>query len=132
MMPGRALWERNSMNNENLKRRTKQFALRIIKLVESLPRDETSHVLGRQLLRAGTSVGANYRAACRSKSVADFISKMGTVEEEADESGYWMELLVDAGKIKPVKVSALIQEASELTAITVSSVNTARKSHKQR
>jgi four helix bundle protein len=124
--------DRNHMNNENLKQRTKQFALRIVKLVESLPPDEISRMLGRQLLRAGTSVGANYRAACRSKSTADFISKMGTVEEEADESGYWMELLVEAGKIKAAKVSALMQEASELTAIAVSSINTARKSQRDR
>jgi len=120
------------MNNENLKDRTKQFALRTIKLVESLPHDVTANVLGRQLLRAGTSVGANYRAVCRSKSVADFISKMGTVEEEADESGYWMELLVDAGKVKPAKASALMREANELTAIAVSSIRTARKSQNDR
>ena len=120
------------MNNENLKSRTKQFALRIIKLVESLPRDQVGRVLGTQLLRAGTFVGANYRAACRSKSVADFVSKMGTVEEEADESGYWMELLVDSRRIKPAKISALMQEAGELTAIAVSSINTARKSANRR
>ena len=120
------------MNNENLKLRTKQFALRVIKLVESLPGDEVSKILGRQLLRAGTSVGANYRAVCRSKSVADFISKMGTVEEGADECGYWMELLVEAGKVKTVKTSALMQEASELTAIAISSINTARKSPNRR
>ena len=120
------------MNNENLKSRTKQFALRIIKLVENLPRDTVSSVIGRQLLRAGTSVGANYRAACRSKSAADFISKMGTVEEEADESAYWMELLVEADKISLAKISALLQEANELTAIAVSSINTARKSSKRR
>ncbi len=95
------------MSNENLKLRTKQFALRIIKLIESLPHDMTANVLGKQLLRSGTSVGANYRAACRSKSAPDFVSKMGTVEEEADESGYWMELLTDSGKIKLAKVSAL-------------------------
>jgi four helix bundle protein len=124
--------KRRLMKNENLKLRTKQFALRIIKLVESLPRDLTSNVLGRQLLRAGTSVGANYRAVCRSKSAADFISKMGTVEEEADESGFWMELLVDAGKVKSVRISSLLQEANELTAIAVSSVNTARKSSRGR
>ena len=116
-----------SMSNENLKLRTKQFALRVIKLFESLPKDEVSRVLGRQLLRAGTSV-SNYRAACRHKSSADFISKMGTVEEEADECGYWMELLVDAGKVKAVKISALMQEANELTAIAIASINTARKS----
>jgi four helix bundle protein len=120
------------MSNENLKVRTKQFALRIIKLVESLPRDVISSVLGKQLLRAGTSVGANYRAACRSKSTADFISKMGTVEEEADESGYWMELLVDSGKVAAAKTSALAQQAGELTAIAVSSINTARKSQSRR
>ena len=120
------------MRNENLKLRTKQFALRTINLVECLPHDMTSNVLGKQLLRSGTSVGANYRAACRSKSVPDFISKMGTVEEEADESGYWMELLTDSGKIKLTKVSALLQEANELTAIAVASINTARKSTSQR
>ena len=120
------------MSNENLRQRTKQFALRVIKLVESLPHDGISDVLGKQLLRAGTSVGANYRAACRAKSTADFVSKMGTVEEEADESGYWMELLVDSGKIRLTKVSALVQEASELTAIAVSSINTARKSSSRR
>jgi four helix bundle protein len=116
------------MNNKNLKGRTKQFALRVINLVENLPRDMTSNILGRQLLRSGTSVGANYRAACRSKSAPDFISKMGTVEEEADESGYWMELLTDSGKIKSAKISALLQEAGELTAIAVASINTARRS----
>jgi len=120
------------MSNENLKVRTKEFALRVIKLFESLPQDAISSVLGRQLLRAATSVGANYRAACRSKSAAGFIAKMGTVEEEADESGYWMELLVDSGKVKLVKISTLMQEASELTAIAVASINTARKSAARR
>ena len=121
-----------NMNKENLKLRTKRFALRVIKMVESLPKDQVSRVLGNQLLRAGTSVGANYRAACRSRSPADFISKMGIVEEEADESGYWIELLVDAGKVKAVKVSALLKEAGELTAIAVASINTARKSGRRR
>jgi len=125
-------YDKRKMSNENLKSRTKQFALRVINLVESLPHDMTSSILGWQLLRAGTSVGANYRAACRSKSNADFISKMGTVEEEADESCYWMELLVESGKIKSVKVSNLMREGSELTAIAVSSLNTARKSAKRR
>ena len=120
--------ERCDMDHEKLKLRTKQFALRTIRLVDSLPSDETARILGRQLLQAGTSVGANYRAACRSKSLADFVSKMGTVEEEADECGYWMELLAEAGKIKAGKTSALLQEARELTAIAVSSINTARKS----
>ncbi|MBI3764615.1 MAG: four helix bundle protein, partial [Chloroflexi bacterium] len=74
------------MDKDEMKRRTKQFALRVIRLVESLPNGRTAEVIGRQLLRSGTSVGANYRAACRAKSTADFVAKMGTVEEEADES----------------------------------------------
>lgn len=116
------------MSNRNLKLRTKKFALAVIKLFEALPKNETCRILGRQLLRAGTSVGANYRAACRAKSTADFISKMGTVEEESDESSYWLELLVEDGKVPAAKAAPLIKEANELLAITVSSINTARKS----
>jgi four helix bundle protein len=114
------------MKHENLKLRTKQFALKVIKLCEGLPKDETSKVLGRQLLRSGCSVGANYRAACRAKSKADFISKMGTVLEEADESAYWIELLQDAGKVN-TSAADLQREADELVAITISSINTARR-----
>ncbi len=116
------------MKETDLKRRTKQFALDIIQFIELLPKDETSRVLGRQLLRAGSSVGANYRAARRSKSNADFISKMGTVEEEADECGYWLELLLDSNKTAQVKATPLLREADELVAIAVASINTARKS----
>ena len=85
---------RENMNPGEMKQRTKLFALGIIQLVESLPKGRTSEVLGRQLLRSGTSIGSNYRSACRSRSIADFISKMGIVEEESDESLYWMELLI--------------------------------------
>jgi four helix bundle protein len=116
------------MSYENLKRRTRKFGLDVIRLVEKLPKDEVGRVLGRQLLRCGTSVGANYRAACRAKSSADFVSKLGNVEEEADESGYWLEMLVDAQKLAPATAAPLIQESSELTAIAVSSINTARES----
>lgn len=116
------------MKHENLKQRTKRFALDVIKLTENLPKDQRCRILAGQLLRCGTSVGANYRAACRAKSTADFISKFGTVEEEADESGYWLELLVDAGMLSPKPAAHLIQEANELTAIAVASINTARKS----
>jgi four helix bundle protein len=112
---------------EEMKHRTKQFALRVIRLVESLPRGQAAAVIGRQLLRAGTSVGANYRAACRAKSTADFISKMGTVEEEADESPYWMELLVEDGIVPSEKLEVLMKEADELVAITVASINTAKR-----
>ncbi|PYJ81949.1 MAG: four helix bundle protein [Verrucomicrobia bacterium] len=117
------------MSNENLKQRTKKFALDVIKLVETLPNDRTSHVLGGQLLRAGTSVGANYRAACRARSAADFISKIGIVEEEADESSYWIELLVDAGKLEADKSGPLLDESGELVAISVGSINTARRNN---
>jgi four helix bundle protein len=115
------------MDKEELKQRTKQFALRVVRLVEALPRGRTADALGRQLLRSGTSVGANYRAACRAKSTADFISKMGTVEEEADESLYWMELLIEAGIVKADMLESLMKEGDELLAITVASINTARK-----
>ena len=119
--------ERKRMNSDELKARTKQFTLRVIRLVESLPRGRTADVIGRQLLRSGTSVGANYRAACRAKSTADFISKMGTVEEESDESLYWMELLIEAKIVESDKLESLMKEADELLAISFSSINTARK-----
>lgn len=115
------------MDKDELKRRTKQFALRVVNLVEAIPRGQTADVLGRQLLRSGTSVGANYRAACRAKSTADFIAKMGIVEEEADESLYWTELLIEAGIVKPERLELLMKEGNELLAITVASINTARK-----
>ncbi|MFH1908627.1 MAG: four helix bundle protein [Chloroflexota bacterium] len=115
------------MDKEELKRRMKQFALRVVQLVEALPRGRTADVLGRQLLRSGTSVGANYRAACRAKSTADFIAKMGIVEEESDESVYWMELLVEAGIVKAEQLESLMKEGNEILAIIVASINTAKK-----
>jgi len=115
------------VRNKDLKKRTKEFALRVIKLVEALPRGRTADVIGRQLLRSGTSVGANYRAACRAKSPADFISKMGTVEEETDESLFWMELLIEAGMVESGKLESLMKEADEILAITVSSIKTAKR-----
>jgi four helix bundle protein len=116
------------MGYDDLKRRTKKFALDIIKLVEGLPDDRTGKILGGQLLRAGTSVGANYRSASRARSNSDFISKMGIVEEEADETGYWLDLLISAGKVSRELATPLIKESGELTAIAVASINTARKS----
>ena len=114
------------MKHQNLQDRTRKFALSVIRFTEGLPHDETSRTIGRQLLRSGTSVGANYRSVCRSKSKADFISKMGTVLEEADESAFWIELLVDAAKATPDAAQPLLGEANELTAIAASSINTAR------
>jgi four helix bundle protein len=110
----------------SLKERTKSFALNVIKLVESLPKGRAEETIGRQLLDAGTSVGANYRAACRARSPADFISKMGIVEEEADESIYWMELLIKAGLVQENEISGLLDEANQILAMTVSSIKTAR------
>ena len=114
------------MNQEELKERTKAYALRVIRLVESLPNDRTSNVIARQLLRCATSVGANYRAACRAKSKADFVAKMGIVEEETDESLYWMELLMDSGIIGASRLTELMNEGNEILAITVASIRTAR------
>jgi four helix bundle protein len=114
------------MATTDLKQRTKRFALDVISFFEALPEDETSRILGRQLLRSGTSVGANYRAAKRAKSNADFISKMGTVEEEADECAYWIELLTESGKTVAAKSTALLRESEELLAIAIASINTAR------
>ncbi len=116
------------MNADEMKKRTQAFALRVVKLVESLPKNSTAHVLGSQLLRCGTSVAANYRAACRARSKADFVSKMGVVEEEADESIFWIEMLVDVGLMKQTRVAELIDEGHQILSITVSSINTARGS----
>lgn len=112
--------------NEALKDRTKKFALRIIKLVDSLPSTLAARTIGGQLIRSGTSVPANYRAACRARSNADFVAKLGIVEEETDESVFWMEMLVDANIIKLNVVENLLDEGRQLTAIWVSSINTAR------
>lgn len=114
---------------DQLRGRTKAFALRIIRLSEAIPDSGVGRVIKGQLLRCGTSVGANYRAAKRAKSTADFISKMGTVEEEADESMYWMELIVEAGLMNQNLVSELYQEADEILSMAVASIKTAR-SHK--
>ncbi|MEW6366612.1 MAG: four helix bundle protein [Acidobacteriota bacterium] len=115
------------MSVEELKGRTKRFALEVLMFAKSLPRGPISDVLGRQMMRSGTSVGANYRAACRAKSNADFVSKMGTVEEELDETMYWMEMLVEAGIVRAEKTTSLMKEANQLLAITVASIRTARR-----
>ncbi len=112
--------------HDNLKARTKKFALRVIKLVDSLPKTLAARTIGGQLIRSGTSVPANYRAACRARSNAEFIAKLGIVEEETDESAFWIEFLVDAEIIKESLVADLLDEANQLTAIWVTSINTAR------
>src|SRR6185369_2792365 len=115
------------MTEDYLKKRTKEFALRVIKLVQSLPNTPLARHIGGQLMRCGTSVPANYRASCRSRSTADFVAKMGIVEEEADESVFWIELLVDTELVRLKRVADLLDEANQLVAIFVSSINTARK-----
>jgi four helix bundle protein len=114
------------MTTQQLKQRTFDFGLRVISVVEALPKNETARILGRQLLRAGTSVGANYRAAARARSRAEFVAKMGVVEEECDESSYWMEMIVARKLLKKRQLNDLLCEANELLAITVSSITTAR------
>jgi four helix bundle protein len=114
-------------NQRDLKKRTKAFALRILKLVDALPKTMAGRALASQIVRSGTSVSANYRAACRAKSTADFISKMGNVEEEADETLFWLELLEESELVSGAKVAAIKQEANELVAITIASINTVRR-----
>ena len=115
------------MNEEELKKRTKQFALRIMKLVAALPKSIEGRVVSNQLIRSGTSVGANYRAACKGRSKAEFIAKLGIVEEEADESAYWMELIIEGDLLKEELVQPLLDEANEIAAIMAASRITASK-----
>ena len=115
------------MDEQEFKKRTQQLALRVIKLVEALPNTTTGNVLGRQLLRSGTSVGANYRAACRAKSKADMIAKLGIVEEESDETLYWLELLVEGDIMPEARLLDLMAETDQILAITVSSIKTLRR-----
>ena len=114
------------MNEQQFKQRTKQLALRIIRLVEVLPKTSTAQVIGKQVLRSGTSVGANYRAACRAKSTPDILHKLAIVEEEADETLYWLELLVEAELVPEAKLKSLMNEVDEITAMIVASIKTIR------
>ncbi len=113
---------------EELRERTKSFALRVVRLYRALPRNTEAQVLGKQLLRSGTSVGANYRAACRGRSRPEFIARIGIVAEEADEAVFWLELLIEAGIMPAKRLASLLKEARELTAIFSASAQTARRS----
>jgi four helix bundle protein len=115
------------MNEQVFKQRTKKLALRVIELVEVLPQGRTADVIARQLLRSATSVGANYRAACRGKSAADVLAKLAIVEEEADETAYWLELLIEAAIVPQSQVAGLLKETNELIAMTVASIKTLRR-----
>jgi four helix bundle protein len=114
------------MTPQELKNRTKAFALRIIKLVSAMPYSRAGEVVGKQLLRSATSVGANYRSACRAQSRADFAAKMAVVAEEADESLYWLEIVVESGLVKPERLGELLKEANEIVSIVTASRKTAR------
>jgi four helix bundle protein len=111
---------------EELKKRSKQFAIRIIRLFQALPKSEAARVLGKQLLRSGTSVAANYRAVCRARSKAEFVAKIGVVVEEADETLFWLEVLVETGIVAHRRMENLLREATELLAIFAASQHTAR------
>ncbi len=115
----------------DVKQRTFDFGIRIVRLVQSLPKNEEARVIGRQLLRAGTSVGANYRAACQGRSRPDFISKLGIVEEECDETLYWIDVLVALELIDAHRVEPLAAEGNEILAMIVASIQTARRPNKK-
>ena len=113
------------MNEREMIARTKQFALRIMKLVGALPKNIQGRAIANQLMRSGTSVAANYRAACRSRSKAEFIAKLGTVEEEADETAFWLELIIEGSLLTAAQIQPLLTEAGEIVAITAASKKTA-------
>jgi len=116
------------MTERELLERTKQFALRIFKLVGALPQTIQGRAVAAQLIRSGTSVAANYRAACRARSKPEFVAKLGVVEEEADETAFWLELIIETELLRAAKVKPLLNEASEIVAIMASSKKTAAKS----
>ena len=116
----------STMNEQEFKRRTKHLALRVIELVDELPKRNTANVIGRQLVRSATSVGANYRSACRGKSTPDVLAKLAIVEEEADETIYWLELLIEANIVREARVAELMKETNEIVAMTVASIKTLR------
>ena len=115
------------MTEAELKARMKAFGLRVIRVTEALPARRVGDVIGRQLLRAGTSAGANYRSASRAKSTADFLAKLAIVEEELDESAHWLETIEDAKLLKASRLANIRKEAEELLAIVVASIRTARR-----
>jgi four helix bundle protein len=111
---------------QELRERTKKFAIRIVRLFQALPKSTEAQVMGKQLLRCGTSVAANYRAVCRARSRAEFIARMGIVAEEADESVLWLELLEETGILRHEQLEDILKEAKELVAIFSTSLKTAK------
>ena len=119
------------MDAEELKDRTKQFGLRVIRVVRALPETVETRAIAQQLVRSGTSVGANYRAACRARSRAEFIAKIGVVEEEADESAYWLEMIIESDMMDQARIQPLLKEAYDLTAIVAKSRVSAKRNHQK-
>jgi four helix bundle protein len=115
------------MDQDEMKSRFQDFSIRIIKLCRALPNDREGRLIGNQLFRCGTSVGANYRAACRARSKAEFAAKLGIVEEECDETLYWLEMITKLKKIKAKRLEALIIETNEILAMTIASIKTAKR-----
>jgi four helix bundle protein len=116
-----------SPSKQPLREKTKQFALRVMRLVDALPKKRSAYVIGNQLLRSATSVGANYRSARRARSPAEFCAKMGIVEEEADESQYWLELICEGGLMTAKQVQGLLDEVDQIVAMVVASIRTAKR-----
>jgi four helix bundle protein len=112
--------------SEELKNRTKKFAIRIVRMFKALPRSAEAYIIGKQVLRSGTAVAANYRAACRARSKAEFVAKIGIVAEEADETVFWLELLIETNTVRESKLADLMDEAKQLSAIFTASQNTAK------
>jgi four helix bundle protein len=119
------------MNSTELKNRTQNFAVDIIEFVDKLPKNRTSDIIGKQLVRSACSVGANYRAVCRAQSYSHFISKLGIVEEESDESLYWLEIAIRSGITKDLETDKLVNEANELTAIFTAARKTSKYNKKK-
>ncbi len=120
-----------NISKEDLKERTKRFALRIIKLAQALPSTPEGWIIKRQIIRSGTSVASNYRSSLRARSTAEFISKLGIVVEEADETVLWLEIIIESGMMKRILIEPLLNETNELTAIFVSSIKTKKKNQKK-
>ena len=116
---------------EEIKRRTKRIGLEVIKLIDELPNKPSARAIGNQIIRSSTSIGANYRAACRAKSTADFVNKLKIVEEETDETVYWLELLVESGLVTKERISVLLPETNEVLSIIVASITTIKNKMKK-
>lgn len=120
------------MDSGELKQRTKRYALWVIKLVDALPKNAIGRVIAYQLMKSGTSTAANYRAACRARSRAEFIAKIGTVIDEADESAFWLELIIESELIKKDRVEPLLQETNEIISIMVATSKSTKKREHQK